>query len=65
MDPRYEADAHAMFKAADGLMMCEAHPGFEWGQCPGGPDCLGPGMPWTLTGRTLIEDVIRAHMDRG
>ena len=54
MESKYDADHKEMFKAADGSCMCETHPGHEW---PHG-DCLGPGMPWTLTGRTLIEEVL-------
>ncbi len=58
----YSADHKEMFKAADGSMMCEQHPGYEWGECPGGSACPGPGMPWTITGRTLIEEVMSEAM---
>jgi hypothetical protein len=53
----YAADCAAFWKSADGSMMCEKHPGQEWTQCAGGLDCAGPGMPWILEGRTLIEEV--------
>jgi len=57
MDARYTADADMMFLAADGSMMCEAHPGHEWPH----DDCVGPGTPWVLSGRTLIEEVLTAE----
>lgn len=60
MEQPYAADANQMFLAADGSMMCEKHPGYEWGECPGGLECPGPGMPWILRGRTLIEEVKQA-----
>lgn len=58
----YAADQQTTFKAADGSMMCEKHPGYEWGLCPGGSDCAGPGMPWTISGRTLIEETLSEAM---
>jgi hypothetical protein len=62
---KYEADMDTMFLAADGSMMCEKHAGQEWGQCDGGPDCAGPGTPWSIQGRTIIEEVkARAREDR-
>ena len=57
MDKKYEADHQLMFLAADGSMMCETHPGREW---PHG-DCPGPGMPWVISGRTLIEETLYAN----
>lgn len=54
MDEPYKADHDTMFKAADGSMMCEAHPGREWPH----DECPGPGMPWTVSGRTLIEEML-------
>ena len=51
---KYEADRIEMFRAADLSMMCEEHPGREWPH----DDCPGPGTPWILDGRTLIEEVI-------
>ena len=51
---KYEADRVEMFRAADLSMMCEKHPGREWPH----DDCPGPGTPWILDGRTLIEEVI-------
>jgi hypothetical protein len=54
----YRADRDAMFKAADGSMMCEAHPGHEWPH----DDCAGPGMPWILEGRTLITEALEAEL---
>lgn len=60
----YAADHKYLFLAADGSMMCEAHPGYEWGKCPGGAECVGPGMPWTIQGRTLIDEVITERTTR-
>lgn len=57
------ADREQMFLAADGSMMCEQHPGYEWGVCPGGGDCPGPGTPWEISGRTLIDEVASANRD--
>lgn len=54
---KYQADQEHPWLSADGSMMCEKHPGYEWGKCPGGPDCAGPGMPWVVRGRTLIEEI--------
>lgn len=54
------ADRQTVFLAADGSMMCEQHPGFEWEKCPGGAPCPGPGMPWVLETRTGIEEVLSA-----
>ena len=51
---KYAADRKEMFLAADGSMMCEAHPGREWPH----DNCIGPGMPWVVTGRTLIEEML-------
>ena len=56
MNEKYQADHDQMFLAADGSMMCECHPGREWPH----EDCPGPGMPWVLRGRTLIEEVLHA-----
>lgn len=55
MDADITADLNTVFLAADGSMMCESHPGHEWPH----DDCAGPGMPWIIQGRTLIESVIR------
>lgn len=49
-----ELDQDTMFMAADGSMMCERHPGQEWPH----NDCAGPGMPWVLEGKSLIQRVI-------
>lgn len=54
MDGAYKADHDRIFKAADGSMMCEAHPGREWPH----DECPGPGMPWVVSGRTLIEEML-------
>lgn len=45
----HERDAELIRK--DG-MMCEAHPGLEFGH---DPSCGGPGMAWTVEGRSAIE----------
>ncbi len=42
--------------------MCEKHPGHEWGGCPGGKDCPGPGMPWMIIGRETIEQFKGARL---
>ena len=52
----YAADCAEMFLAADGSMMCEKHPGWEWPH----DACAGPGMPWSIQGRTLIEETLLA-----
>ena len=57
MKQAYAADAAEMFLAADGSMMCEKHPGREWPH----DDCVGPGMPWVISGRTLIAEVLLPH----
>lgn len=54
MTEQYDADGKMMFLAADGSMMCETHPGREWPH----DDCAGPGMPWIIQGRTLIEETL-------
>lgn len=45
----HEHDAELIRK--DG-MMCEAHPGLEFGH---DPDCGGPGMAWVIEGRGAIK----------
>lgn len=49
------ADARTMFKAYDGSMMCEAHPGHEH-QHDG---CVGAGVPWILHGKTAILSALK------
>ena len=59
---RYEDDlAAGPWLAANGSMMCEEHPGHEWKACPGGDNCLGPGTPWILRGRTAILEACHVH----
>jgi hypothetical protein len=47
----HERDAELIRK--DG-MMCEAHPGLEFGH---DPNCGGPGTPWVIEGRSAIESL--------
>jgi hypothetical protein len=56
---KYQADLDdLMFLASDGSMMCESHQGQEWTRCEGGPDCIGPGTPWQLSGKTNIKETL-------
>lgn len=47
----HERDAELIQR--DG-MMCEAHPGLEFGH---DPECAGPGMAWLVEGRKQIESL--------
>jgi hypothetical protein len=50
-DFEHSHERQAMLVRQDG-MMCEAHPGQEFGH---DSNCAGPGMPWLLEGKNTIE----------
>lgn len=51
----HERDAELIRK--DGVM-CEAHPGLEFGH---DPQCSGPGMAWTIEGRSAIAAALSSR----
>ena len=53
-----------LVREESGSMMCEKHPGQEWGRCEGGPDCVGPGMPWTVSGHIAIRALLETQRKR-
>lgn len=50
----YSHERQAKLIRQDG-MMCEAHPGLEFGHDPG---CAGPGMPWMIEGKKAIVEAV-------
>ena len=56
----YHDDEQTMFLAADGTMMCETHPGQEWPH----DECVGPGTPWAVSGKTSILEMLTSCRKR-